>query len=67
VVTSLHLRGSVFTEPLPRSGLHNPVVLLFRVGTCVCCGRCLAIDLYITYVDDKTEGPNRNVEELIDI
>jgi hypothetical protein len=27
-VMSLHLRGSVFTEPLPRSGLHNPVVPL---------------------------------------
>jgi hypothetical protein len=31
-VTSLRLRGSVFTEPLPRSGLQNPVVpLLVRV------------------------------------
>jgi hypothetical protein len=31
-VTSLRLRGSVFTEPLPRSALHNPVVpLLVRV------------------------------------
>jgi hypothetical protein len=29
-VTSLRLRGSVFTEPLPRSGLHNPVVPLLR-------------------------------------
>jgi hypothetical protein len=29
---SLRLRGSVFTEPLPRSGLHNTVVpLLVRV------------------------------------
>jgi hypothetical protein len=27
------LRGSVFTEPLPRNGLHNLVVLLLR--TCV--------------------------------
>jgi hypothetical protein len=31
-VTSLRLRGSVFTELLPRSGLYNPVVpLLVRV------------------------------------
>jgi hypothetical protein len=28
VVTSLCLRESVFTEPLPKSGLHNPVVPL---------------------------------------
>jgi hypothetical protein len=28
-VTSLHLLGGVFTEPLVRSGLHNPVVPLF--------------------------------------
>jgi hypothetical protein len=31
-VTSLRLRGNVFTEPLPRSRLHNSVVpLLVRV------------------------------------
>jgi hypothetical protein len=31
-VTSLHLRGNVYTEPLPRSRLHNSVVpLLVRV------------------------------------
>jgi hypothetical protein len=30
-VTSLRLSGSVFTKPLPRSGLHNTVVLLLRV------------------------------------
>jgi hypothetical protein len=47
-VTPLHLRGSVFTEPLPRNGLNKPVVLLLRVGPCVCCGRCLAMDLHIT-------------------
>jgi hypothetical protein len=29
-MTSLRLRGSVFTEPLPRSGLHNPVVPLLH-------------------------------------
>jgi hypothetical protein len=29
-VTLLRLRGSVYTEPLPRSGLHNPVVSLLR-------------------------------------
>jgi hypothetical protein len=31
VVTSLRLLGSVFAEPLPRSGLHNPLVPLLRV------------------------------------
>jgi hypothetical protein len=30
VVTSLRMRGSVFTKPLPRSGLHNHVVSLLR-------------------------------------
>jgi hypothetical protein len=45
-VTSLHLCGSVFTEPVPRSGLHNPVVLLLvrillRNG-CVCGSTVLA-------------------------
>jgi hypothetical protein len=39
-VTSLRLRGNVFTEPLPRSGLQNPVVpLLVRVllrNDCFC-------------------------------
>jgi hypothetical protein len=29
-VTSLRLRSSVFTEPLCRSGLHNPVVSMLR-------------------------------------
>jgi hypothetical protein len=46
VVTSLYLRGSVFTGPLLRYGLHNPVVLL-RVQPYVCCGRCLAVDFYV--------------------
>jgi hypothetical protein len=27
---TLRLRGSLFTEPLPRSGLQNPVVPLLR-------------------------------------
>jgi hypothetical protein len=31
-VTSLRLRGSMSTKPLPRSGLHNPVLPLLRVG-----------------------------------
>jgi hypothetical protein len=36
-VTSLRLRGSVLTEPLPRNGLHSPVVpLLVRVFGCFC-------------------------------
>jgi hypothetical protein len=34
-VTSLLLRGSVFTEPLRRSGLHNLVPLL-----CTCIAGC---------------------------
>jgi hypothetical protein len=37
-VTSLRLRGRVFTEPLPRSGLHNPDVPLLRV----CIAGCLS-------------------------
>jgi hypothetical protein len=48
VVTSLHLHGSVFTEPLPRNGLHKPVVLLLQVGSCMCCRRCLAMDILVT-------------------
>jgi hypothetical protein len=48
VVTSLHLHGSVFAELLPRNGLHKPIVLLSCVGSCVCCGRCLAMDLHVT-------------------
>jgi hypothetical protein len=39
-VTSLRLLGSVFTELLPRSGLHNPVVpllvRLLRRNGCFC-------------------------------
>jgi hypothetical protein len=41
-VTSLHLRGSVFTEPLLRNGLHNPDILLLHVGPCLR-SRCLAM------------------------
>jgi hypothetical protein len=29
-MTSLRLRGSAFAEPLPRSGLNNPIVPLLR-------------------------------------
>jgi hypothetical protein len=47
-VTSLRMRRSLFTKLLSRSGLHNPVVPLLRVGPCVCCGRCLAMDLHVT-------------------
>jgi hypothetical protein len=46
--TSLHMRGSMFTEPLSRSGLHNPVLPLLHVGPCMCCGSCLAMDLHVT-------------------
>jgi hypothetical protein len=51
-VTSLHLRRSVFTEPLPRIGLHNPVVpllmgVLLRNG-CLCGWTVLARDKYAT-------------------
>jgi hypothetical protein len=35
-VTSLHLRESMLTEPLPRSRLHNPVVLLLRAHIAGC-------------------------------
>jgi hypothetical protein len=38
----------MFTELLPRSELLNPVFSLLRVGACVCCARCLAMDLRIT-------------------
>jgi hypothetical protein len=41
-VTSLHLLGSVFTEPLPRNVLHNPVVLLLLIGPCLR-SRCQAM------------------------
>jgi hypothetical protein len=49
-VTSLRLRGSVFTEPLPRSGLHTPVVpllvlVLLRNG-CFCGSTILACGKY---------------------
>jgi hypothetical protein len=48
-VTSLRLRGSVFTEPLPRSGLHNPVVPLLHVCIAGCLSsRCLAMRLHVT-------------------
>jgi hypothetical protein len=47
-VTSLHLCGSVFTEPLPRNGLHNPVVLLLPVGPCLR-SRCLAMRWSLQY------------------
>jgi hypothetical protein len=40
--------AEVFTESLPRSGMHNPVVPLLHVGPCVCCAHCLAMDLHIT-------------------
>jgi hypothetical protein len=46
-VTSLHLRGSVFTEPLPRSRLHNPL-FHYCMLDCVCFGHCLAMDLHVT-------------------
>jgi hypothetical protein len=58
VMTSLHLRGSVFTEPLPRNGLHNPVVLLLRVGQCVCCRCYLWMDLHVTQTFLKTRTCN---------
>jgi hypothetical protein len=49
-MTSLRLRGSVFTEPLPRNGLHNPVVpLLVRVllrNGCFCGSTVLAWGKY---------------------
>jgi hypothetical protein len=34
-VKSLGLRGSEFTEPLPRSGLHDPVVPFLRACYCL--------------------------------
>jgi hypothetical protein len=48
VVTSFHLRGSVFTDPLPRSELHNSVFPLLRVGARVYFGRCLTMDFHVT-------------------
>jgi hypothetical protein len=49
VVTSLRLRGSVFTEPLPRSGLHNPVVPLLSACNAGCLSsRCLAMRWHVT-------------------
>jgi hypothetical protein len=53
VVTSLHLRGSVFTEPLPRSELHNPIVPLLRAcirNGCFCGATVLAWSKYATIV-----------------
>jgi hypothetical protein len=51
-VTSLRLRGSVITETLPRSGLHNPVVpLLVRVllrNVCFCGSTILVCGKYAT-------------------
>jgi hypothetical protein len=38
-VTSLRLHGSVFIEPLPRSGLHNPVLSLLHA----CIAGCLSV------------------------
>jgi hypothetical protein len=43
-VTSLRMLGGVFTEPLTRSGLHNPVGPLLRVGRRVCVLRALPIN-----------------------
>jgi hypothetical protein len=43
-VMSLHMCGSVFTEPLPISGLQNPVVPLLLVGLCVC---CVVVDVHV--------------------
>jgi hypothetical protein len=51
VVSSLHLHGSVFTEPLPRSWLHNPIPLLVRVllrNSCFCGSTVLAWGKYAT-------------------
>jgi hypothetical protein len=51
-VTSLRLPGNVFTEPLPRGGLHNPAVpLLVRVllrNRCFCGSSDLAGGTYAT-------------------
>jgi hypothetical protein len=51
-MASFNLRGSVFTEPLLRSGLHNPVVpLLVRVlliNGCFCGSAVLARGKYST-------------------
>jgi hypothetical protein len=46
-VTSLRLRGSAFTKPLPGSGLHNPVVPLLR-ECCYCGSAVLASSKYAT-------------------
>jgi hypothetical protein len=64
-VTTLRLRGSVFTEPLPRSGLHNPVVpLLVRVllrNGCFCCSTALAWDKYATILKGPSSLTHANI------
>jgi hypothetical protein len=48
VVWRQRLRGSVFTKPLPRNGLHNSVVLLLRACNTGCLSsRCLAMRWHI--------------------
>jgi hypothetical protein len=43
------LRGSVFTEPLPRKWLHNPAFLLLRARNAGCLSsRCLAMRWHVT-------------------
>jgi hypothetical protein len=58
-VTSLRLRGIVFTESLPRSGLHNPVVPLLRA--CIAwrlSTRCMAVRWHVTVYLDFINSDN---------
>jgi hypothetical protein len=56
------LGGSVFTEPLPRNGLHNPAALLLRACNTGCSSsRCLAMRWHITI---NTMVPPRGTPKL---
>jgi hypothetical protein len=55
----LGLRGSVFTEPLLRNGLHNPVVLLLRTRIVGCLSsHCLAMRRYVSAPSIRLFVPN---------
>jgi hypothetical protein len=74
-VTSLRLRGSVFKEPLPRSGLHYPTVsLLVRVllrngcfcgSTVLAWGKCATTGLksMVNIVSTKRNREKTNVAQ----
>jgi hypothetical protein len=57
------LRGSLFTEPLPRNGLHNPAVLLLQTRIAGCLSsRCLAMRWHVTILSRDKGGYRRSLD-----